>query len=437
MRPTTAYGAVLRCHPKEIDALHERQRKPARSLVLAASSRTALVWLEQEQHPPACPGGVRALVGPTAAVLADTAATPPDRSVWIQARAAPATRAEAAAMARALYETGGPVRLIWDGEWMAALGEAGAVSAVAATLGLRGSPRPVLPASGWRSSTPRGMKPRRHPQARPDPADNRRRELLEVTLPRMRAATREIIDDLAVLAPQSAELRRAGLASTLREARLLAHSTLAQRELSLSVAAQERELETQLEDLRALMQYSRPPLPARLRPLEAALDVYAHDAWLRLDGHGDVAVLLGDSVEARSLAASETLVTFPHRLADRAGSWPLITLALAERQMGALARRDAEKWIRAAVEVAGMELGYTLQRFGIPGRQEAEHRALAAFEAVGAETSRGGGDAEEPDDAVARVRAMVRAARDGGAYVNETALVLDLAATPRRSAATT
>jgi hypothetical protein len=247
-----------------------------------------------------------------------------------------------------------------------------------------------------------------------------------------------------VFAPSTETQARAGLEATANEARALAHAGHDGPELSLVVAWHELQLEHQLTRLRLLLGYGAPALrPERL--LEAALDTYANDVARPLERIERVVTVLGPALTARTDAPEETLLSFPHRLARRAGSWPLCALALVEDAAGpARGRRlGRDEWAaeraRQSLELVGPGLKYSIERFGLPGRAFEEDAVMRAI--VGSPDP---AKTFEPESPVGRVDELLREARlQRGRYVNETQLVLDLAAecrppaTPARTGAPT
>jgi hypothetical protein len=399
MRVLPTYGALLRGSPRSLDGSH------AQHVVDLPEGEG--VWVERAHHPPEV-SRRDCLVGPVSVVLRGGNAEPASGPLALF-DLDPSDRSQAAEAAAFLLAADAGCRLMWDGRRVALLGAGEDVDRLRAVLRQRGCGEQRAGAAVKPRLRPRGA--RSQPLA--FPARTRRRVEYE--------------RELARLAPRLAEagrrLRSWGAAATAAaiDGLLVEISApragLSRPQVSGAVAIAEDRVEELATRLAAPI--TAPAVPALV---EAAADAYVGALAGRQRAIKAFA-FFGTSLRLHLPVEREGFVELPARFAASLGAWPLAALPLVRHELDPLGIHDPSvaETALGCHRLAGDQFRYALERWGV-GDPSLEQRLVSALRDLPPPADE---DLPEP---MRRIAGLVNAAEKGEGYVNETELMLRLAA---------
>jgi hypothetical protein len=402
MRVRPTYGALLEGSARRsLDDSHEQH--------VLDGPDGPVVWVERPHHPPDVARG-ECLLGPVSVVLEGGEAGP-DRGPLALFDLDPPGRLAAAGVSASLLASGAEGRLMWDGRRAAVLGAAEGFDPLRAELregaGDGGRPRP--------HAAPR-LRPRgRRAQPLAFPARTRRRVEYERGLRRL--APR--------LADASAQLRSWGAVDTAAAIDGLLveiaapRSGLSRPDQADAVAIAEDRI-GRLAAVLSAPGSAPPQVPALV---EAAADVYVAALAGSEKTIPRAFAFFGSSLRLHVPVEREGFVELPASFAESLGAWPLAALPLAQHGLDPLGLRapSAEELAARCLQLAGDQFRYAVERLGV-GDATRERELVVAVREIPAPSA-----AELPEP-IRRIAALVGAAEAGEGYVNETELMLLLAA---------
>lgn len=404
-RPT--YGAVLSGSPRpSMDDSYEQNAM--------GGPEGQVVWVERLHHPPeVAPGDC--LVGPLAGVLEGDDFEPDSQSLVLFSLD-PSSRVTASKLAALLLATDARCRFMWDGRRAAIWGAPEGADELETTLReqVEGEPIPVQLAVAPRLR-PRGSRGR--PVA--FPARARRRVEYERNLRRLAPVLADVSGRLRSWGASGTAAAIDGLLTEIADPR----SGLSRPGDAEAVAVAEGRIEQLAAALTAPA--SAPPIPALI---EAAADAYLAALVGRQKTIVRACVFFGSTLKLHLPVEREGFVELPASFAESLGAWALAALPLARHELDpfGLEEPTVEALAGHCLQLVGDQFRYALERWGV-GDIAFERELVAALQGISAPTDK---DLPEPIGQIAR---LVAAAEAGDNYVNETKIMLVLAAGRSRS----
>lgn len=371
-----------------------------------------MVWVERFHHPPeVAPGDC--LVGPLSGVLEGDDPEPNPQFLRLL-DLDPSSRATASELAVLLLAADARCRFMWDGRRAAIWGASKEVGEMETTLRelVDSEPRP-----GQLTVAPR-LRPRGsrgHPVA--FPARTRRRVEYERSLRRLAPRLADVNGRVRSWGASATAAAIDGLLTEIADPRY-GFSRPGDAE-AVAVA------EDRIEQLAAALTApaSALPVPALI---EAAADAYLAALVGRQKTVLRAYAFFGSTLRLHLPVEGEGFVELPSSFAESLGAWALAAVPLARHELDPFGLKEptVEALARHCLQMAGDQFRYALERWGVEDIAF-ERELVAALQGILAPADE---DLPEPIRQTAR---MVGAAETGDDYVNETELMLTLAA--RRS----
>jgi hypothetical protein len=398
MRVLTTYGAVLPGPLRSLDDSHAQH--------VVDLPKGEAIWVERAHHPPEVDRR-DCLVGPVSVVLEGEDAEP-GRDPLALFDLDPSDRMEVADVAAFLLAADARCRLMWDGRRAALLGTGENAGRLRAAL----QKRVTEDRRAGRVAAPQ-LRPRA-PRSRPlaFPARSRRRVEYERGLARLAP---RLADTGRRLRSWGAVGTAAAIESLLVE--ISAPQAGPSRPQAPGAVAIAEDRIGELADTLA-------PMSARRVPtlVEAAADTYVAALASRQQMIKAFA-FFGSSLRLHLPVEREGFIELPAEFAESLGAWPLATLPLVRHELDPLgihAPSLAEIAMRCH-QLAGEQFRYALERWGV-GDPRLERGLISALQEISSPADE---DLPEP---MSRIAGLVGAAEKGEGYVNETELMLLLAA---------